>query len=137
MKVLRSDMKILCIFMAMLMLIVSMPYQSVSAAMIDTETFMNSARGQEARNQIKQLLAREDIQAALSTHGIDPEEAKRRIAALSDEEVIHIADQIDKLPAGSGAIEFLIIIILALFLVLIILDLTGVTDVFTFIKSQK
>ena len=80
---------------------------------------------------------REDVQAALIAHGIDPMEAKRRIGAMSDDEVIRIADQIDKLPAGGGAIEFLIVITLVSFLVLVILDLTGVTDIFPFIKSQK
>ena len=137
MKVFRRDMQFLCIIMAVLMLIVSFPSQSVSAAMIGTEAFLNSDRGQEARDQLIQLLAREEVQAALKTHGIDPMEAKSRIDALSDEEVIHIADQIDQLPAGAGVIEFLIITILVLFLVLVILDLTGVTDVFPFIKSQK
>ena len=137
MKVFRRDMQFLCIIMAVLMLIVSFPSQSVSAAMIGTETFVHSDRGQEARDQLLKLLAREEVQAALKTHGIDPMEAKSRIDALSDEEVIHIADQIDQLPAGAGVIEFLLITILVLFLVLVILDLTGVTDVFPFIKSQK
>ncbi len=137
MKVLRSNAQFLCIFMAVLMLIVSIPCQSVLAALIDTETVLDSVRGQEAHDQLKQFLAREDVQAALIAHGIDPMEAKRRIDALSDDEVIRIADQIDQLPTGGGAVETLLVIILALFLVLVILDLVGVTDVFPFIKSQK
>ncbi len=137
MKVLRSNSQFFCIVMAMLMFIISTPCQSVFAALIDTETFLGSVRGQEAHDQLKQFLAREDVQATLISHGIDPMEAKRRINALSDEEVIRIADQIDKLPEGGGAVEALLVIILALFLVLVILDLTGVTDVFPFIKSQK
>ena len=48
-----------------------------------------------------------------------------------------IADQIDQLPAGGGAAEAVLVILLVFFLVLVILDLTGVTDVFPFIKSQK
>ena len=111
--------------------------QSVFAALIDTETVMVSVRGREAQDQLKQFLAREDVQAALIAHGIDPMEANRRIDALSDDEVIRIADQIDQLQAGGGAAEVLLVIILALFLVLVILDLAGVTDVFPFIKSQK
>ena len=137
MKVLRSNGRFLCIFMAVLMLIVSIPCQSVLAALINTETVMNSVPGDEARDQLKQFLAREDVRAALIAHGIDPMEAKKRIDTLSDDEVIRISDQINQLPAGGGAVEFLLVVILALFLVLVILDLTGVTDVFTFIKSQK
>ena len=137
MKVLRSNMQYICIFMAVLMLIVSIPKESVLAALIDTENVMDSVHSQEARDQVRQFLAREDIQSALIANGIDPIEAKRRIDALSDDEIIRISDQIDQLPAGGGAVEALLVIILALFLVLVILDLTGVTDVFPFIKSQK
>jgi hypothetical protein len=120
------------------MLLISVPFQSVLAAMIGTETVMDSARGQEARAYLQQLLAREDVQAALIAHGIDPMEAKSRIDALSDDEVIRIADQIDQLPSGGTSfLGVLLVVTLVLFLVLVILDLTGVTDVFPFIKSQR
>ena len=134
MKVLRSNGQVLCIFMSVLTLLISIPPQSVFAALIDTETAMNSIPGDDARNKLNQFLAREDVRDALIANGIDPLEAKRRIDALSDEEVKSISDRIEELPAGSGAIEFLIVVLLALFLLFIILDLTGVTDVFTFIK---
>ena len=137
MKVLRSKMKSLCVFMAVLTIIVSIPRESLLAALIDTETVIDSTHSQEARDQLRQFLAREDIQEALIANGIDPMEAKSRIDALSDEEVIRISDQIDQLPAGGGAVEFLLITLLVVVLVFVILDLTGVTDVFTFIKPQK
>jgi hypothetical protein len=110
------------------------PVHSVLAALVATETVIGSARGQEARDLIHQVLAREDVQAALSEHGIDPSEAKARIDSLTDEEVIRIADQIDQLPEGAGAAGFLIIVLLVLVIVLVVLDVTGVADIFTFIK---
>ena len=54
-----------------------------------------------------------------------------------DGKMIRLADQIDQLPEGAGAVTFLLVIILVMFLVLVIFDLTGVTDVFPFIKSQR
>lgn len=137
MRALRNNGHFLCIFMAVLMLIVSIPSQSVLAALIKTETIMNSVTGDEARDKLIQFLSREDVRALLIAHGIEPMEAEKRVEALSDKEVIRISDQIDQLPAGGGAVEFLLIVTLLLFLVLVILDLTGVTDVFTFIKSQR
>jgi hypothetical protein len=112
-------------------------FNSLSVRFSCINRVLDSVRGQEARDQLKQFLAREDVQAALIAHGVDPMEAKRRINALSADEVIRIVDQIDQLPAGGGAAEALLVIILALFLVLVVLDLIGVTDVFPFIKSQK
>ena len=137
MKLLRSNMKVLCLFMAVLTLIVSIPKESVLAALINTETMVDSSRSQKARDQLMQFIAREDIQKALIANGIDPMEAEARINTLSDEEVIRISDQIEKLPAGGGAAEFLLIMLLILILVFVILDLSGVTDVFTFIKPQN
>ncbi len=137
MKLLRSNMKFLCLVMAVLTLIVSIPKESVLAALIDTETIIDSSHSQKARDQLMQFIAREDIQKALIANGIDPMEAEARINNLSDEEVIRISDQIEKLPAGGGAAEFLLIMLLILILVFVILDLSGVTDVFTFIKPQK
>ena len=137
MNVLRKTLKPMSLSLAVMMFLIAAPIQSVTAAMINTETIMDSARGREAREYLHQLMARKDIQAAIVAHGINADEAWARINSLSDDEVIRIADQIDQLPAGGGLAEFLLIIILVGFIVLVILDLTGVTDVFTFIKSQR
>ena len=136
MSVLRKTLKPMSVILAVIMFLISAPVQTVLAAMIDTETIMDSARGREAREYLHQLLSRREIQDAIVAQGIDPNEAWARISSLSDNEIIRIADQIDQLPAGGGVIEFLLIIILAGFIVLVIFDLTGIMDVFPFIKSQ-
>ncbi len=137
MNVIRKTLKPMSISLAVIIFLIGAPVHSVLAAMIGTETVVASARCQEAREHIHQLLARKNIQNAFIAQGIDPIEARARIDSLSDDEVIRVADQIDQLPAGGGAIEFLLITILVGFIVLVILDLTGVTDVFPFIKSQR
>ena len=137
MNVIRKTLKPMSICLAVIMFLICAPVHSVLAAMIETETVMNSVRGQEARQYLHQLLARKDVQEALIAQGVDPMEAKARIDALSDDQVIRIADQFNQLPAGGGAVEFLLIVVLVLFIVLVVTDLTGVTDIFPFIKSQK
>jgi hypothetical protein len=137
MHVIRKTLKPMSISFAVIMFLMCAPVHSVLAVMIETETVMDSARGQEARKHLHQLMARKDMQDALIARGIDPIEARARIDSLSDGEVIRIADQIDQLPAGAGVIEFLLVVILVGFIVLVITDLTGVTDVFPFIKSQR
>ena len=137
MKVIRKWLKLTSIALTILMLFISIPFQPVLAAMIGTESVMDITRAREARTYLQQLLMRQDVQAELITYGIEPVEAKKRIDALSDDEVIRIADHIAQLPAGGGVVEFLLFVILALIVVFVVLDLAGVTDVFTFIKSQK
>ena len=126
MKALRNNARFVGIFMTVLMLMVSIPCQSVIAALIDTETVLDSIRGREARDQLKQLLAREDVQAALIAHGIDPMEAQIRIDALSDDEVIRIADEIDQLPAGGNTLLLIGGIILAVTIIWYVIILLAV-----------
>lgn len=137
MKVIRKTLKPMSISLAVIMLLMTAPVHSVLAAMIETEAIMDSVRGRGSREYLHQMLARKDVQDALIAQGIDPNEARARIDSLSDDEVINIADKIDQLPAGSGAVEVLLVIILAGFIVLVVTDLTGLTDVFPFINSQR
>lgn len=137
MKLIRKALKPVSIGLTVLMLLVCMPVHSVLAAMIKTETVMDTARGQEAREYLNQLLIRKDVQAVLIARGIDPLEAKARVNSLSDAEVIEIANQIEQLPAGGDSfLGIVLAIAIIVFLVLVITDLTGTTDVFPFIKAQ-
>ena len=101
MKVIRRNAKLASVFLTILMLSITIPYQSVLAAMIETEAMLNSTRAQQARDDINILLLREDVQNTLMAQGINPIEAKARIDSLSYAEVIRIADKINKLPAGA------------------------------------
>jgi hypothetical protein len=54
MKLIRQRSKATGVFLVILMLLVTVPYQSVMAAMIETEATMDiTAKGQETRNLIK------------------------------------------------------------------------------------
>jgi hypothetical protein len=103
--VIRRNVKLASVFLTILMLSITIPYQSVLAAMIGTEAMLDSTRAQQARDDINSLLLREDVQNALMAQGINPIEAKARIDSLSDAEVIRIADEINKLPAGAGGVS--------------------------------
>ena len=137
MKLIRKTLKPVSIGVAVLMIVICMPVHSVLAAMIKTETVMDTSRGQEAREYLNQLLAREDVRAALIARGIDPLEATARVNSLSDAEVIEIANQIEQLPAGGDSfLGIALAIAIIVFVVLVITDITGHTDVFPFIKAQ-
>jgi len=137
MKAVRQTLKPVSFFLAFLMLMISGPYQSAYAALIGTETILDSERGQEARAYLNQLLAREDVRNALVARGIDPAEARARIDSLSDAEAIRAADHFNQLPAGSGVIEALIIVSFLVFLILLITDIAGYTDIFPFVRPMK
>ena len=119
------------------MFLLTVPLHSAFAAMIDTATVIDMERVQETRNLLTNMLARQDVMDTLVGQGIDPQEATARVASLSDTEVMKIADQIESLPAGGNVIGLLVAVALVVFLVLLITDMTGATNVFPWVKSQR
>ena len=135
MKLIRQRSKSASLFLITLMVLLTMPYQSVLAAMIETDAALGiTVQGQEARNTIKSILAREDVQTVLRAQGIDPLEARARVDSLTDAEAVRIADQIDELPAGGNFFIGLLIAVGVIVVILAITDAMGYTDVFTFIR---
>ena len=136
MKSIRKMAKPVSLFLAILMITIFTPCQTVLAKMILTETVMESDRADEARVYVNRVLAREDLKAALMSQGIDMKEAKARINSLSDTEILLLADKIEQLPAGGDPLGTIIGAMVFIFLVLLITDILGLTDVFTFVKKS-
>jgi len=135
MKLIRQRSKSASVFLITLMVLLTIPYQSVLAAMIETGATLDiTVQGQEARNTIKSILAREDAQAVLRAQGIDPLEAGARVDSLTDAEAVRIADQIEELPAGGNFLIGVLVVVGIIVVILAITDAMGYTDVFTFIK---
>ena len=135
MKLIRQRSKSTGVFLVILMVLVAVPYQSVLAAMIETETTLDiTLKGQEARNTIKTILAREDAQAVLRAQGIDPLEAMARVDSLTDAEAQRIVDEIEELPAGGGFFVTFLLVVGIIVIILIITDAMGYTNVFTFVR---
>lgn len=97
---------------------------AVSAVMIGTERMIEGdpAQGREVE--------RSGVVRRLVDLGVEPAEAERRVAALSDGEVELLAGRLDTLPAGGDLIGGIIFI----FLVLLVTDILGYTDVYPFVK---
>ena len=102
MKLIIQNPKPVSVFLTIMMLSLTIPYQPLLAAMIGTEAVIDMVCGEQTRDQINNMLLREDVQSALKLQGIDPLEAKARIDSLSDAEVIQIVERIDKLTAPAG-----------------------------------
>ena len=134
MRLLRLKAKPISVFLSIFMLLLALPYQSTLAAIIETETVLDISRGQEARAYLNRIIAREDIQDLFVSQGVNPLEAKARIDSLSDAEVVRLYDQIEQLPAGGSDFGVVLGTIAVIFIVLLITDILGYTNVFTFVK---
>lgn len=102
-----------------------------NAGIISTESYVQQVETDEQRARIVDMLQRDDVRDRMLAMGVEPAHVEARLAGLSDVEVAELAAQMDEMPAGAGALEML----LAVVLVFVVLDIAGVTDVFPFIRS--
>lgn len=100
--------------------------QTAAAGVIGTRAVMIQAEHADTMARVQSVLDREAVQAQLVAHGVDPAAAKARIASLSTEELRQLDGRLAELPAGAGVVE----IVGVVFVVLLILELVGVTDIF-------
>ena len=111
------------------------PIAAAPAALITPELAIAGEAATSDRERVAAFLARDDVQAQMVALGVDPAEAAQRVAGLSDAELQRIAGHLDQLPAGQSAIGAVIGAALFIFLVLLITDLLGLTDVFPFVRN--
>jgi len=97
------------------------------AGTVGTHAMMQMEARQAKVDQLQQAMLRDDVREALMAFGVTPEAAQERVATLTDQELLALEQQIDSLPAGGS----LLAVVGVVFVVLLILDLTGVTNVFT------
>ena len=106
---------------------------SAQAGMLPTDRVVASP----AKERVTSFLDRSDVRAQLESMGVNPADAKARVATLTDDEAAQLAAKIDNLPAGGDAAGALIGALLIVFIVLLITDILGVTHVFPFTKPIK
>ena len=122
-------------FMAALLSLSMLTTYSLPAysGVVTTERMIQQQMGAMDKATLISQLDREDVRRQLIERGVDPDFAKQRIAALSDEQINRIKADIDQAPAGSGVVGILV----AVLLVLMILDVIGVTNIFPFINPPS
>jgi hypothetical protein len=108
-------------------LVATFPQQAL-AGIIATPAAIAAQENHASVSHLKQLLAREDVRGQLVQLGIDPAVAEQRVSALTPAEIARLQPQLDSLPAGGDG---LLVIIGVVFVVLLILELVGVTNIFT------
>jgi len=86
--------------------------QSVGAAAIDTETVVAVEDRAVIAERIDGRLAREDVRQALQSLGVDPAQARARVDALTDSEIVQLDGKLAQLPAAGDGGWLLLVIVL-------------------------
>jgi len=86
---------------------------------------------------LRAFLDRAEVRTQLEALGVDRDIARARIDSLTNEEVADLVDRLDQLPAGGSGFGTLVGAALLVFIILLITDLLGLTDIFPFVKKQR
>jgi len=100
--------------------------QVAPAGMISTSQFVENEARVESLSRIEVLLARDDVAKQMVALGVQPQQVMERLDAMTTAELLELEARFDEQVAGGDALA----IIGAVFLVLLILELVGVTDIF-------
>jgi hypothetical protein len=109
----------------------------VGASLIGTEQV--AARSAEparsaAHARLLSALDRSDLAQALGQRGLSVDQARERVAALSDAEAARLAQEIDQAPAGADGVLGTLVFI---FVLLLVTDILGLTKIFPFTRSVR
>jgi len=98
---------------------------AAQAAIVDTSALVTTDREADL-STVRAQLDRAEVRAKFQDMGVDATAVDRRVARLNDRELHQLAVDMQNAPAGGDAVW----IVGAVFIVLIILELTGVIDIF-------
>ena len=99
---------------------------AVQAGLIGTQTVLQSETRGALLSKTDKWLAQQTVADELQKMGVDAADVKERMQMMTDDELQTLAAKMDSMPAGAGALEVIGIV----FIVLLILELLGVTNIF-------
>ena len=119
--------------LAATLLLFALVTSPLHASMVGTGEMLAGEQAHADRIQLMHTLSRDDMRRQMERMGVSPEAAEARVARMTDDEVAALNERLAELPAGAGVIETVVII----FLVLVILDAMGITDIFAFVRPVR
>ncbi len=116
--------------LAVTMMITGLLSATAQAAMVSTHELVNSEAQQMTRTQVLSILDKEEARNTLLNLGVNPAEVEARIDNMSAEELQAFSEQVNTMQAGGGVVGVVVLV----FVILIVLDLLGTTNIFPAIK---
>lgn len=120
--------RIVSIYLIIFLLI---PIGPTYASMISNAEYLGSLEFSDSSktDRLNEILASQALRDRLLALGVDESVIDERIKTLSPDERVYLEQQIEELPAGGDVLGLLVF----LFIVFIITDALGVTDIFPFV----
>lgn len=115
------------LFLSLLMLLAS--FSQVQAAIISNNQVIDNIEQANNKEALLQAIHRIDVQEQLLSMGVNTADIENRINNMTQEEIAQLNQQFDELPAGGSVLG----VVLLIFIIFVITDVIGATDIFPFI----
>ena len=109
------------------------PLVPAQAAMLGNDQIITPAQSAQASGKLADFLGQESTRQQLLAWGVNPESVLERADSLTDAELARINQAIDLHAGGDSVLGILLII----FIVFIITDAIGATDIFPFVHPVR
>ena len=112
-------------------LLICFSFGHAHAAVVGNGQLIHQVQQANDRDALLQTISRADVQEQLLAMGVTMADIESRINQMTQEEVAQLNLQIDQMPAGGGVLG----VALVVFIVFVVTDVIGATDIFPFIHS--
>jgi hypothetical protein len=112
--------------------LIMLPMGAAQSAMIGNSQLLDGDSA-AARTALMQALERDQVRSQLIQLGVDAEAVKARISQMTEQEIANLNQHLGDLPAGGDVLG----VILVIFVVFIITDAIGATDIFPFVHPVR
>ena len=119
--------------LALSFLLICAPISQAQAAIIANAQIIDQVQQINDKDALLQTINRVDVQEQLLGMGVNTAELESRISQMTQQEIAQLNQQINELPAGGDVLGIIVLI----FIIFIITDVIGATDIFPFIHPVK
>ena len=86
---------------ALVVSLLALSFQTANAGLIGADQALSAGAAQTERGLVMSVLDRAETAAQLQAQGVDPTMARQRVAAMTDQEVHALAQDMQTAPAGA------------------------------------
>jgi len=108
-------------------------FGNAQAAIVSNDQIIHRIEQANDKAALLQSIQRADVQQQLASLGVNPADIETRINQMTHEEIAQLNQQMAELPAGGDVLGIIVLI----FIIFVITDVIGATDIFPFIHPVK
>ncbi len=118
------------IVLSVLMVWSTLLVSGANAALVSTSDMLVEHQQFENTQAVRDFVNRDDVKQQMLDLGVSPQDVDSRINSMTATELAQLNANLQHAPAGAGVVG----IVLTIFIVFVITDVIGATDIFPFIR---